>query len=132
MTQTAGEQEGTFGRKVLWVDDDRVLLGLIKTTLEIAGFAVTATDVPSEAVRLAEEDDSFELLITDLSMPGITGAELAEQIAETGNRMPVLFVSGYSNRKLADYGVSGPGMHVLCKPFDPPQLIEKVREILGP
>jgi DNA-binding NtrC family response regulator len=92
---------------------------------------VLATDRGSEAVRmLREEKRAIDLLISDVVMPEMNGAMVAQRVSEICPRVRVLFVSGYSENDMADQGLGTLAFQVLQKPFTPDTLTRKVREVL--
>jgi len=112
---------------ILVVDDERAVRALIQEILQNAGYPVIAATCATEALQLYEEHQSaIRLLVTDVIMPGVSGAELAHYLLRSRPELPVLFVSGYCE----DYRSA---MHVftcLAKPFTPAALIGKVRQLL--
>ncbi len=82
--------------------------------------------MPVERLRL-------DLLISDVVMPEMNGADVARCVNELAPRARVLFVSGYSENDMADQGLEALAFQVLQKPFTPAALARKVREVLdGP
>ena len=87
----------------------------------------------AEALAVAEDFDRDEihLLLTDVIMPGMGGSELAERFMTSHPNSKVLYWSGYANRALmADDSVSNEDIAFLSKPFSPPALTLKVKEVL--
>jgi CheY-like chemotaxis protein len=72
----------------------------------------------------------IHLLLTDIVMPGMSGRVLADHLAQKRPGLKVLYFSGSSWDNLKNAGVVDPGIHLLPKPFFPPDLIRKVREVL--
>jgi DNA-binding NarL/FixJ family response regulator len=70
------------------------------------------------------------LLVADVVMPGITGAEVWRRLSAAQPGMRVLFLSGYNDEALVDSGILGEGLALLQKPFNLTALVEKVREVL--
>jgi CheY-like chemotaxis protein len=70
------------------------------------------------------------MLITDVVMPGMTGPELARQLALVRPHIQVLYMSGYTERVLAQQGALPPGSAYLDKPFTLDALARKVRQLL--
>jgi len=104
---------------------------LICEVLRGEGYRVSGTDRGSEALRMVRaEFRKVDLLISDVVMPEMNGAEVARQVREISPRAKVLFVSGYSENDMADQGLETLSFEVLQKPFTPAALARKVREVL--
>ena len=131
---------GTDGRRpelvkgsgrVLVVDDDASVLRLLRQMLEAAGYEVTSAASGDEALALAASA-RFDLLVTDLSMPMMTGLDLAAAVRELFPEIPVLFVSGNPHRYDAHGGLAIGNSAVVTKPFDVAVLAEQAfRLIVG-
>jgi PAS domain S-box-containing protein len=118
------------GVRVLLVEDDTGVRGLMAELLDSAGYAVRSTGRPSEALALAEESP-IDLLITDVIMPEMSGRELAQRLAERQPGLPVLYVSGYAGEAIARHGGLGPGAWFLQKPFGEADLLRLAAEALS-
>ncbi len=117
---------------VLIVEDDASVLNLTRSLLEGLGYHVLATGSSNEAVRLAEEyQESIDLLLTDVVMPGMNGKELSERILAIKPGLKCLYMSGYTADIIARQGVLDEGIKFLSKPFSIKNLAAKVREVLG-
>ena len=87
------------GERILFVDDEEVLAGLGEKLLVSLGYSVKSTTDSGEALRILKESiENYDLLITDQTMPNITGLELAEEIFKTSPDFPVILCTGYSSR----------------------------------
>ena len=116
---------------ILLVEDADPLRKLIKTFLEGGGFEVVAAQSGGQALALAAAyPKNFDLLITDVVMPGMNGRVLAEQLMNRYPGLPVLYISGYTDSFTSGHNVLEPGTHLLHKPFTEEVLIAKVREVL--
>ena len=83
--------------RILVVDDDAVIAKLVARVLNRAGYDVVQATVSSAVpAMLAEADPPFDLVITDQTMPGITGVELADRIQSWQPGFPIILLSGYS------------------------------------
>lgn len=86
------------GRKILVVEDDKMVLSILVKTLEKAGYRVTSAKTGDEALALFKADPRFDLLLTDIMMPGtLKGRALSRAVRETVPDLPVVFMSGYEN-----------------------------------
>lgn len=117
--------------RVLVVEDEPEVRRLVKTVLDRAGYRVTDAADAQEAERiLSSSDDLFELLITDIVMPGDTGADLYQRLAARRPSMRVVFMSGYADDDVTARAVPQPGATFLQKPFTIDALVRCVREAL--
>lgn len=117
--------------KILLVEDSQPLKKLAQRFLEAAGFRVLAAASGEEALEVAARySGAFDLLLTDVIMPGMNGRVLAEQLSPRQPGMRVLYMSGYTDSFIAGHGVLEPGIHLLHKPFTDEVLVRKVCEVL--
>jgi DNA-binding response OmpR family regulator len=106
---------------ILVVDDEESLRLYLARVLEEEGYRViTARDGSSALALIERAGDSVRLVITDVSMPNLSGPELARRVATRPAAPPVLFISG------TDSGLNLPGP-LLPKPFLPEELTRLVR-----
>jgi CheY-like chemotaxis protein len=116
---------------ILLAEDNDGLRKLATRLLKPAGYTVLEAATAEEALRLLERHEgSVHLLISDVVMPGMSGRQLAEQIAQTHPGMKVLYMSGYTSDTIVRRGVLEADMPFLTKPFTAPALLQKVREVL--
>jgi len=116
---------------ILLVEDSGPLRQLARSFLESAGFHVLSAENGEDALEVASRfERNFDLLLTDVVMPGMNGRLLAEHLLPRQPGMKVLYVSGYTDSFIAGHGVLDPGTHLLHKPFTEEVLIRKVREVL--
>jgi len=113
---------------LLVVDDDPDVRHVAAMVLQSKGYHVIEAETPSVALRLAAPGDPIHLLITDFSMPEMTGLELARVLKEGRPKLPVLLVSGSLPHDVA----TGEGFDTLTKPFHPDELLGKVCALLAP
>jgi two-component system, cell cycle sensor histidine kinase and response regulator CckA len=131
--QDASEEEPEIGgqENILLVEDDAMVLQITKGMLESIGYGVTAVSTPLEAVSLFKSvGKTFDLVITDVIMPGLSGKDLREKLLAIRPDIKVLFMSGYTADVIARHGVLEEGVHFLQKPFTIKSLSGKVREVL--
>ncbi len=116
---------------ILVVEDDEGLLEMAATVLERAGYSVLRVSDPRKAKQLVLGGNRrVDLLVTDVVMPGISGPELARQLAEEGMPVPTIFMSGYTGGAVERQGLLGLIDEILDKPFAPQLLLERVRAAL--
>jgi two-component system, cell cycle sensor histidine kinase and response regulator CckA len=130
--QKSGPAENLRGsERILLAEDAEPLRKLAQTFLEAAGFRVLSAQSGEDALEVAARHrELFDLLLTDVVMPGMNGRVLAEQLLPRQPGMKVLYMSGYTDTFIAGHGVLDPGIHLLHKPFTEEVLIRKVREVL--
>src|SRR5579859_5801815 len=116
---------------ILLAEDSEPLRKLAQSYLESGGFKVFSAGSGEEALEVAANfGGTFDLLLTDVVMPGMNGRVLAEHLLPRQPGMRVLYMSGYTDSFIAGHGVLEAGTHLLHKPFTDEVLIRKVREVL--
>jgi DNA-binding NtrC family response regulator len=116
---------------VLLVEDDAEVRQLIHRALSSYGYQVLEAITGQHAVELAREyKDSIHLLVTDVIMPRIGGADLAGLIKPVHPETRVLYISGYTNDAIIRHGIMTANVNFLQKPFTPAGLAVKVRHVL--
>ncbi len=116
---------------VLLVEDAASVRMVTRQVLERFGYVVLEAPEGDTAMRLATKHHGpIHLLLTDVVMPGISGRELAQQLAPLRPEMKVLYASGYANDAIIQHGILEPGIAYLQKPFTPETLARRVREVL--
>ena len=117
-------------RSILLVEDEEVVRGLARKILEDAGYTVLEASGGPEAMRLCQERESIDLLLTDVVMPETSGREIADHLASLQPTTPVLFMSGYTDEAIVHHGIVDSGVEFIQKPFSPLALTRKVRSVL--
>ncbi|PKK91143.1 MAG: hypothetical protein CVV64_05075 [Candidatus Wallbacteria bacterium HGW-Wallbacteria-1] len=117
--------------RILLVDDEKVVLDTTGKLLEILGYRVTAKKDPLEALETFRKNPSaFDVMITDMTMPGITGDRLTSEILGIRRDFPVILCTGFSNQispeKALKIGIRG----FLFKPVLMKQMADLLRQIL--
>jgi CheY-like chemotaxis protein len=116
-----------LGQRILVLDDEQVLLDVTAATLRRNGFAVTALNSPEAGLqRFAEAPFDFDLVVTDVAMPGMSGFDVATRILELRPDVPLVLMSGDFERFGANALGDIPGAGVLSKPFSVGELLEAV------
>ncbi|MCX7172374.1 MAG: response regulator [Proteobacteria bacterium] len=116
-------------RKILVVDDDPVVSKSIGRVLSNKGYAVIAAQNGEEALRKLDSE-KYDLVFTDIKMPGMSGLEVAERVKASQPWLPVVIVTGYgtdaSEARAAAAGVSG----FLRKPLSPEMIVGSTEQAL--
>jgi PAS domain S-box-containing protein len=119
------------GETVLLAEDQEQVRAVAHGILRRHGYRVIVAQNPGEALLLCEAHSGpIHLLLTDVVMPHLSGADLARRIAVTRPETKVLFMSGYTDDSVVRHGVLEDGVAFLQKPFTPESLARKVREVL--
>jgi signal transduction histidine kinase/CheY-like chemotaxis protein len=116
------------GAQILLVEDQPDLCRVVAQILESVGFVVVSAFDGAEALERAH-GRCFDLVMTDVVMPKMSGPELVRAIRERGCNMPVLYMSGYPDRSQAE--VNRDDGELLTKPFTPEDLLHAVHRALG-
>lgn len=116
--------------RILLAEDDPSMRAHLTRALERADYAVTAVDCGTVALPLLKSE-SFDLLLTDIVMPGMDGIELAQQCASLAPKTQVMFITGFSGVTLRA-GETMPDAKILSKPFHLRDLVLEVDRIFYP
>jgi len=118
-------------RTVLVVDDEPAIRDVIHRVLTSADYRVVTAAQGQEAVGLLGNPElAVDMILTDVVMPGMTGAAFAAQAHDLRPGVPILFMSGYEHRDIAGEGWPDPEAQVISKPFSRAALLAKVTQIL--
>jgi CheY-like chemotaxis protein len=119
------------GERVLAVDDEVELLALTTDMLAAGGYRVTPHPDPQAAVAVLERDPAaFDALVTDQSMPGLTGIELAARARAVRPDLAVLLVTGYGHALGDEDTVAASVDAVLSKPYSAEDLLRALDQAL--
>ncbi len=116
---------------ILLVDDEELVLSSLQRALKMSGYRVSALKDGREAVRAFEKSpDEFDLVITDLTMPGMTGIELSRKILDIRPDIPVILCTGF-NDAVDDQEARSLGIReLLLKPAGSTELKNAIRRVL--
>jgi PAS domain S-box-containing protein len=128
---TTGSRQTLRAETILIVDDEPTVRMLVSEAVTDAGYhGVEAADGPT-ALRLLESAARFDLLITDLGLPGgMTGQQLANAARLNRQDLKVLFITGYAENAVVENGLVPPDSRVLTKPFSIEALMQAVSSLL--
>lgn len=116
---------------ILLVDDEAAVAGAIERLLARNDFAVTVATNGAEALDLLRGQSTFDLVLTDQTMPVMTGIELVERLRADGNTTPIVLASGFGASIDADRIAHLRDIHRIDKPFASSDLLQLVRTVLA-
>jgi hypothetical protein len=130
-THVAAPRAGGGNETVLLVEDEELVRMMLVEVLKAAGYSVLDARHGEDALLLASRiEQPIDLLVTDMTMPGFSGSELARRLGEHRPAMRVLFISGYTDQEVAQWGKLNQTINFLQKPFHPDVFLSKTRQIL--
>lgn len=116
---------------ILVVEDDDLVREHLIARLMGLGYRVTGATNGVEAMEIVKNTSGFDLLFTDVVMPGgINGRQLARFAQDLYPELRVLFTSGYTENAIVHHGRLDPGVHLLSKPYRYQELSAKIRKVL--
>jgi two-component system, cell cycle sensor histidine kinase and response regulator CckA len=116
---------------VLLVEDEETVRLMLVEVLKAAEYTVLDARHGADALELAARHEGpIDLLVTDMTMPGFSGSELANRLAVPRPKMRVLFISGYTDVEASQMGKVNQPVQFLQKPFHPDAFLTKTRQIL--
>lgn len=118
--------------RILVVEDEPMVRAHVEKLLTRLGYDVTATADAREALAILSDDKKFDLLFTDVIMPGgMTGPQLGEAALKLSPTMKILFTSGYPAEAFKNLGLDDlSGVNFLAKPYRTAQLREQILKAL--
>ena len=136
--QTEGEKEQAYTvqapmgtERILFIDDEELLVEWGQTTLERLGYMVTAMTNSKEALELFASDPSrFDLVITDHTMPGITGLQFAKELLKIRSDIPIILCTGHSETVSPDIAREAGIREYLMKPLAKQEMAQAIRRVL--
>jgi len=125
------KQLSTGTERILFLDDDKILVDLGEQMLKRLGYRVDSKTSPFEALEIFKaEPDKYDMVITDMTMPGMSGEKLAQEILEIRPGIPIIICTGFSNmmspEKANEKGIKG----FLMKPLTMSDLSRGIRDVL--
>lgn len=117
------------GPRVLVVDDEASLRMTLAANLELDGFEVVEAESGPDALARAREQ-AFDVVVTDIRMPGMSGVELFRQLRRLRPGMPVLLMTAFAIENLVRDALREGAHMVVAKPFDPERLSRSLRRAI--
>ncbi|MBW1892173.1 MAG: response regulator [Deltaproteobacteria bacterium] len=126
------EKIPTGNEKILFVDDDEAIVKVVRRMLERLGYQVETKGSASEALALFQsKPDHFDLILTDMTMPHMTGFNLFEKIVKIRPGLPVIVCTGHSaiidEEKAKKLGIAA----FVMKPISIQEIAETIRKVLN-
>ncbi len=121
---------GSTLETVLVVEDEHAVRDFCVEALSLLGYRVLEADGAEAALRLLDAHAEVDLLFTDIVMPEVNGARLAEEALRRRPGLKVLFTTGYTRNAVVHNGVLDAGVQMISKPYSVEELAAKLREVL--
>jgi signal transduction histidine kinase/CheY-like chemotaxis protein len=120
----------TGTERILLVDDEVSLVDVSRKMLGRLGYVVTGMNSGVEALRAFHQDpDRFDLVITDQTMPGMTGVELSREILKMRPDLPIILFTGYSQQVDRPAAMAMGIRHFILKPFILQEIVKAIRDL---
>jgi CheY-like chemotaxis protein len=120
------------GQRVLFIDDEAVLCRSVASLLERLGYQVTARTDPAEALDLFRQNpQAFDIVLTDLTMPGLTGVDVAREVQKLSPDKPILMMSGFNSTWTAEALRAVGVVELIKKPLGAVQLSETLALVIA-
>jgi two-component system, cell cycle sensor histidine kinase and response regulator CckA len=117
------------GGRVLLVEDEDMVRAVAERALARAGYQITACSDGEDGLEAIQKDSNFDIVVSDVVMPGMDGPAMVRAIRKDHPGIPVLFMSGYAEEALRK-DIDVPNMHFLPKPFSVAAITEKVATVM--
>src|SRR3989442_8699397 len=111
--------------KILLIEDDASIVGGLKKELQVEGYEVAVAERGDHGLAEAKKQP-FDVVITDLKMPGLSGLELVEQLHATKPKLPIILVTAFGTTETAIEATKRGAYDYLLKPFDMAELLDLV------
>ncbi|WP_298469843.1 response regulator [uncultured Erythrobacter sp.] len=121
--------EWSAGGKILLVEDEDMVRAVAERALARAGYEITACPGGEEGLEAITTGGEFDLVVSDVVMPGMDGPAMVRAIRQLRPEIPILFMSGYAEEHLRK-DIDIPDMHFIAKPFSVAAIGEKVASVL--
>lgn len=116
--------------KLLLLEDDMSLIDGLTYSLRKNGFDIEVARTIKEAAKLVGEDNGFDLLLFDVTLPDGNGFALCEKLRKSGNRIPIIFLTASDEETNVIRGLDGGGDDYITKPFKLGELCSRIRALL--
>jgi excisionase family DNA binding protein len=121
--------DSAAGPLVLVVDDNPQVREFLRVNLELEGYAVREAESGEQALE-SIEDQTPDLVLLDVVMPGIAGWQMLQQMQERHGSIPVIMFSGQVDHREAEHATQSGAREFVGKPFDPEELLSRARQLV--
>ncbi|GBD48641.1 response regulator [Methylopila sp. Yamaguchi] len=119
------------GERVLIVEDEDAVRQVLREALNELGYETEEAADAQAALRLLASERRFDMMISDVGLPGMNGRQLADEARTARPRLPILFVTGYAENAEFRAGFLGANMSMITKPFTLETVADKIRSMLA-
>jgi len=120
------------GQRIMVVDDEQSILGFMRAWLSRAGYEIRTFDDSRRALEaFRESPEQVDLLITDQTMPALTGVELAAEVLDLQPQLPIILCSGYTEQVDREAARAVGIRNFFNKPYDREPMLAAIHELLG-
>ena len=124
-----------MSKKILMIDDEELIIKSLTKLIEKDGYEVTVAKRGQDAIIIAEEEE-FDLIISDIRMPGVNGIQavkgIYEAVEKNGTKKPpVIFITGFANEENEKEARALDPVDYIYKPFDVKKLIDRISQTIG-
>lgn len=116
---------------ILIAEDDQSMCSFLSMALEKAGHSVKTTHNGLDALEEVKSDDSYDLLLADIVMPGIDGIELSNKATKIRPDLKVMFITGFAAVAIGREDLDQEKAQILSKPFHLNDLVKQVETLLA-
>lgn len=119
--------------RILVVDDEADICEIVSFHLERQGYHTSSASSAEEALRLIKSsvgDNGYDLILLDVMMEGMSGFEMAEELRQEGNQVPIIFLTARSGEEDLLKGFTVGGDDYISKPFSVKELVARVKSVL--
>lgn len=117
-------------QRILIIDDEVDMLMLLRMIIEDnTDYDVESTNSPTEGIKLFREND-YDLIITDLKMPGLDGMDIFDEFKEMKPDVPVIMITAYGSIEISDEALSKGVAEFITKPFRKDSILFTIRRVL--
>ncbi len=131
LDRLAAKAPGARRGRILLVDDNDPVRETLADLLDWDGFETVQAADAAQAVMLIRRDPRFDVLVTDLSMPGADGITLIQQARQIQPDLPAVLLTGYAEKVTSVAVIDGGSVHVLRKPVEGDRLIEQISILMA-